>query len=71
MTDYSSLVAGDLESLVEQMKEYQETFSKCTWCKETQFKNNYCVYCGHDLRIDWNKRRGIYSDGYIDKEGFT
>lgn len=70
MTDFSTLVAGDLGDLLNQMKQYSETFSRCTWCKQDQFKNNYCIYCGHDLRIDWNKRKGIYKNGYIDKEGF-
>ena len=41
-------------TVYENMKEWQETFMICTWCKKLQFKNNYCVYCGHASNIDWN-----------------
>jgi hypothetical protein len=71
-TDFSTLVAGDPPSLISQIVAFQKTFRKCTWCKDPYQwrKNNYCENCGHDLNIDWNTRRGIYKDGYIDKEGY-
>jgi hypothetical protein len=53
---------GSKLNIYKDMVQWQKTFQICSWCKWLQFKNNYCIYCGHDMRIDWNKKDNVYNE---------